>query len=270
MAETQPAVLITGASSGFGRETARIMAGRGWRVFGTSRRETASDIDGCRMLVLDVCSDDSVSRCVQQVIDSAGRIDVLVNNAGFVLNGFAEEVTLEQARALFETDFFGVVRMTNAVLGIMRDQGGGRIINISSMLGLLGIPYRSCYTAAKFALEGYSESLSYELAGFNIKVSIVEPGFFRTGLDDAMVKASNTLPAYEAVRSRLDAHFERSRHDGGDPEQVGRLIAHVAGVKSPRLRYRIGPYSRWLTWVRRLLPERLYAIGVRRHFGLQS
>jgi NAD(P)-dependent dehydrogenase (short-subunit alcohol dehydrogenase family) len=252
--------LISGASSGFGLEAARALALRGWRVFGTSRK-AKDNADGIEMIVLDVCDEESIRRCVEQVVGRAGRIDLLVNNAGCGLYGFAEEASIEQLREIFETNFFGLVRMTAAVLPVMRSQRCGRIINIGSLGGLVGMPYRAFYSATKYAIEGYSESLSYEVVPFNIKVSIVEPGFFRTGLHHAMAKSSGYIAGYDVIRDKLDKYFGKGNRRTGEPARVGRLIADIAQEKSPRLRYRIGPYSILMPLLKLLLPQRLYAAG---------
>src|SRR2546422_6503660 len=170
-------VLVTGASSGIGQATAQLLAERGHRVFGTTRKPGAAQASGFTMVGLDVRSDDSVRGCVDQVLSQAGRLDVLVNNAGYTLMGAAEETSVAEAKAQFETNFFGVVRMVNAVLPGMRAAGAGKIINISSLAGNTAIPFSAFYSATKFALEGYSESLWYEVSPFGISVSLVEPGF---------------------------------------------------------------------------------------------
>ena len=176
-------VLITGASSGIGKAVARRLAGGEYVVFGTSRDPSGSgEIPGVKLLPLDVRSDNSVSACVQAVLDQAGGLDVLINNAGYALTGAVEEASLEEAKEQFETNFFGIARMVKAVLPVMRRRGRGRIINISSLAGLAPMPYQGFYSASKHALEGYSEALRQEVKPFNIHVSLVEPGFIRTGL----------------------------------------------------------------------------------------
>jgi NAD(P)-dependent dehydrogenase (short-subunit alcohol dehydrogenase family) len=252
--------LITGASSGFGLEAAKALALRGWRVFGTSRH-AKDDTDGIEMTVLDVCDGESIRRCVEAVVGRAGRIDLLVNNAGYGLYGFAEEAAGEQVCEIFETNFFGLVNMTAAVLPVMRSQRSGRIINVGSLGGLVGMPYRAFYSATKYAIEGYSESLSYEVVPFDIKVSVVEPGFFRTGLHHAMAKSSGYIAGYDVIRDKLDKYFGKGNRRAGAPAKVGKLIAEIAQAKSPRLRYRIGPYSILMPLLKLLLPQRFYARG---------
>src|SRR5437660_2901591 len=178
-------ILVTGASSGIGQSTARLLAERGFTVFGTARKPDSAKREPFTMLALDVRSDESVRACVAQVITKSGRLDVLVNNAGYAMMGAAEETSVEEAKAQFETNFFGIVRMVNAVLPGMRAAGAGKIINISSLAGNTAIPFSAFYSASKFALEGYSESLWYEVRPFGITVSLVEPGFVTAPSGDA-------------------------------------------------------------------------------------
>src|SRR5688572_21760387 len=162
--ETRPVALVTGASAGIGEAAARALVGAGFTVYGTSRKAAAGEQrDGVVLLPLDVTDDRSVAGVVREVLERSGRIDVLVNNAGVGIAGAAEESSIEQARALFETNVFGSIRTTRAVLPHMRDQGSGRIINVSSVLGLVPAPFMALYAATKHALEGYSESLDHEV-----------------------------------------------------------------------------------------------------------
>jgi NAD(P)-dependent dehydrogenase (short-subunit alcohol dehydrogenase family) len=265
----QHIALITGASSGFGQLTAALLAGRGWRVFGTSRKAGAAAGGAFEMLNLDVHSDDSVRQCAAAVMEKAGRIDLLVNNAGYVHNAPLEETTMDEVRALFETNFFGLVRMTNAMLPAMRRQKGGAIINVGSLAGLVGVPGEGFYSATKFALEGYTEALRYELAPLGIHVTLVEPGFFRTNLVRTTSLAAGEISDYDRFRQTIGEIFTQGLRRGGDPHQVARLIARLAEMRSPRLRYRVGTDSVWLPRLRAILPERLYDWGVRKKFGLR-
>ena len=185
-------VLITGASKGLGRAAAELLSLRGCRVFGTSRHPQPDPSHGYEMLPLDVRSDESVQACVGEVLRRAGRIDVLVNNAGYGLVGLIEETGVEQVREQFETNFFGVVRMTQTVLPVMRGQLAGRIINISSMAGIMGVPGEGYYCATKFALEGFTETLYYEVEPFGIHACLVEPGFFATDFSAFTFSLSNS------------------------------------------------------------------------------
>jgi NAD(P)-dependent dehydrogenase (short-subunit alcohol dehydrogenase family) len=181
MSKTERGIaLVTGASSGIGLATARALRRDGYRVFGTSRKPMAETEQGVMMLVCDVTDDASVQALVDDVVDRAGRIDLLVNNAGIGLLGGAEESSPTQARALFDVNVFGVLRMTNAVLPIMRRQGSGRIVNLGSLVGLIPAPFNALYSSSKHAIEGYSESLDHEVRTQGIRVVLVEPGGIRT------------------------------------------------------------------------------------------
>jgi len=268
MQSHQPVAFITGASSGFGLEACKTLLRRGWRVFGSSRKKQPSHESGIQMLELDVCIEESVQNAVSRVLNDTGRIDALVNNAGYVLNGFAEEASMEQIRNIMETNFLGAVRMIDAVLPAMRKQQSGKIINVSSIAGRAGVVYRSFYSASKFALEGYSESLRCELLPFGIWVSLVEPGFFRTRLDAASENARHRIAEYDPIRDKPEKHFTQGVRKGGDPAKVGELIARIAESNRPALRYRIGTDAFWLHLGKTLLPESLYARGVREMFDL--
>jgi len=207
--QTSKVVLVTGASSGFGRETVSLLSQSGFRVFGTSRKPSGSETRaGVEMVQLDIDSDESVSRCVNTVQEKAGHVDVLVNNAGYVLTGGIEETSIEEAKAQFETNFFGAVRMTKAVLPTMRKRGSGQIVNISSLVAVLPVPFEGYYAAAKAALLAYSEALRHEVKSLGVKVSVVEPGFFRTNLAQTRRAAKETIGDYDGMRTRAVGALE--------------------------------------------------------------
>ena len=194
--------IVTGASSGIGHATAERLAAAGYKVYGTSRRGAQSGQRSFEMLPLDVTSDRSVEAAVTDVIRAEGRIDLLVNNAGFgVAPAGAEESSIDQARSIFDTNFFGIVRMTRAVVPYMRRHGSGRIINIGSVLGFLPMPYGALYAATKHAVEGYSESLDHELRTRGIRVSVVEPAYTKTLFDSNVLQADAKLDEYREVRA---------------------------------------------------------------------
>jgi NAD(P)-dependent dehydrogenase (short-subunit alcohol dehydrogenase family) len=260
---SSPVVLITGASSGIGLATAQLLAERGYTVIGGSRRQP--DVSGFTLLPLDVRDDESVARWVQAALDRMGRIDALVNNAGHSLGGAVEEATAEDARRLFETNFFGVIRVTNAVLPVMRAQGSGRVVNIGSLAGQLGVPYLGLYGASKFALEGYTESLRYEVRRFGIHVSLVEPGDIRT--DIVALPASRAIPAYNGERETVTAIHTANVRNGPPPADVARVVARVLADQRPRLRYRAG--REWyVPLARRLVPPGLLEWAVRKAYNL--
>jgi NAD(P)-dependent dehydrogenase (short-subunit alcohol dehydrogenase family) len=205
----QAVALVTGASSGIGEAVALRLAKAGYKVFGTSRRGVSASRASFEMLPLDVTSDASVKAVVAEVIRRAGRLDLLVNNAGFnVAAGGAEESSIQQAQDIFDTNFFGMVRMTVAVVPHMRQQGSGRIVNIGSVLGFMAMPYMALYAATKHAIEGYSESLDHELRDMGIRVSVIEPAFMKTAIDANSRDADAKLDAYRDVRTAMDKRLK--------------------------------------------------------------
>jgi NAD(P)-dependent dehydrogenase (short-subunit alcohol dehydrogenase family) len=262
--------LVTGASSGFGQLTASSLADRGYRVFGTSRRAHPTPSNAIGMLLLDVRSDDSVRSCVEQLMAQVDRIDVLVNNAGQIHVSVVEETSLEQAKDILETNFWGAVRVTNAVLPIMRRQRHGHIINMSSLAGLIGIPGQAFYSASKFALEGYTEALSMEVEPFDILVSLIEPGFFKTHLHREMQRGALRSDDYATVRETLETTLAAAIEQGDDPHKVAEIIVRIAGTKSSRLRYRVGNDSVWIPRLRALLSHNLFRRGMRRRFNIDK
>ena len=263
-------VLVTGASTGIGRAIASDISHHGWTVFGTSRNPAkAEPIPGVDFLPLDVRSDDSVRTCVDAVLSRRGTIDALVNNAGESMHGAIEESSMEEAKALFDTNFFGVVRMTRAVLPAMRRQRGGRIVNISSISGVIAAPFIGFYSASKWAIEGYSESLRHEVWPFGIRVVIVEPGWIRTDIARHAARTAVRLPEYDRYRRRAGESTEGNVSRGSDPSVVAGCVLRVLDHPNPRLRYRVGAAS-GAARLRRILPASMFERGVRRYFGLSG
>jgi NAD(P)-dependent dehydrogenase (short-subunit alcohol dehydrogenase family) len=267
----QRVVLVTGASSGVGQATARLLAQSGYRVFGTSRSPASSgDAYSVTMVPLDVCSDQSAAACVSAVAGQAGRLDVLVNNAGYEQAGALEELSLDEAKAQFETNFFGVVRMVKAVLPLMRRQMGGQIINVSSLSGLSPIPFMGIYSASKFALDGYTEALRHEVKPFNIHVSQIEPGFLRTPMMSHRQTAAQRIAEYDPWRQRAYDAIRAQEEKGPGPELVADAVLRIAGSKRPRLRYIVGQQAKVVTRLRQFLPEGAFEGGVRSTFRLDK
>lgn len=257
MNKQEPRVaLVTGASSGIGLITARALAGAGYRVFGTSRRAIPA-APGITMLVCDVSSDASVQAMVATLLEQTGRIDLLVNNAGIGLLGAAEESSIAQAQALFDVNLFGVARVVNALLPAMRAQRSGRIINMSSVLGLIPAPYNAYYAASKHALEGYTESLDHEVRALGIRAVLVEPGVTRTAFEENLSRADQPLAAYAAERQRSEQLMRLWVSSGDAPELVAATVLKAAADARPRLRYAAGKQSRQVSSLRRFMPERL-------------
>lgn len=260
--------LVTGASSGFGQLTAARLAVYGYRVFGTSRKAQTSSASSVEMLTLDVRSDELVQACVAELVQRAGRLDLLVNNAGQTHASLAEETDPAQARDVMETNFWGAVRVTNAVLPTMRKQRGGHIINVSSLAGLMGTPGQAFYSASKFALEGYSEALSIELQPFNIHVTLVEPGFFNTGLHASTTPSARQIPDYNSLRLAIETSVQQSIAQGGDPQAVAEAIGRAAASKSPKLRYRVGSDAVWVPRLKAIVPGSMFSARMRKRFDM--
>lgn len=267
---TNPSIaLVTGASSGIGKAIAERLASAGFKVYGSSRRPLERDRLGYEMIALDVTRDESVDAAVSALVQREGRIDLLVNNAGFgVAPAAAEESSLEQARAIFETNFFGVLRMTRAVLPYMRQAGSGRIVNIGSVLGLVPMPYAALYAATKHAIEGYSESLDHELRTRGIRVSVIEPAYTRTGFDANLMAPDATLDEYAEVRASLQHTLRRAMANADEPSVVADVVLEAATAATPKLRYTAGRMAKRLHLLRRFAPARLLDAGIRKDLRL--
>jgi NAD(P)-dependent dehydrogenase (short-subunit alcohol dehydrogenase family) len=220
------------------------------------------------MLPLDVRSDDSVAACVRAVSGLVDRLDLLINNAGYEQAGALEELSLEEAQAQFETNFFGAVRMIKAVLPAMRRWRHGQIINITSLAGLSPIPFMGIYSASKFALEGYTEALRLEVKCFNIRVSQVEVGFLRTPMMNHRQEAVERLTEYDPWRQRAFDAVHAAEQNGPGPELVAAAVVRIAASGTPRLRYVVGKQARFVTRLRWFLPAGAFEQGVRRTFRL--
>jgi NAD(P)-dependent dehydrogenase (short-subunit alcohol dehydrogenase family) len=263
--------LVTGASSGIGQATAQRLASAGYKVYGTSRRGAHAAERPFEMLPLDVTSDESVEATVGEVMRLAGRIDVLVNNAGFgVAPAGAEESSIEQARSIFETNFLGIVRMTRAVVPHMRHQGGGRIINIGSVLGFLPMPYGALYAATKHAIEGYSESLDHELRTWGIRVSVIEPAYTKTQFDANLLEPDSKLDEYREVRAALANKVKQVIEAGDEPGAVADVVLEAASAARPKLRYPAGGLANRLRLLRRFAPAGLLDSAIRKDLGLDA
>jgi NAD(P)-dependent dehydrogenase (short-subunit alcohol dehydrogenase family) len=265
MTQRSPVVLITGTSSGIGRAIASAFAAKGFEVFGTSRNPQRNEpIAGVELLPLDVSDQASVASAVSTVIQRAGRIDVVVNNAGVGVFGAAEESSIAQAQELFDTNFFGVIRVTNEVLPHLRAQRSGRIINISSVLGFLPAPYGALYAASKHAVEGYSESLDHETREFGVRVSVVEPGYTDTAFDANAADPDSPIESYRALREHVKEGLIKAVRAGDDPSVVAKVALKAATSRAPKLRYPAGPLARQLTVLKKFAPEALLDKGIRK------
>jgi NAD(P)-dependent dehydrogenase (short-subunit alcohol dehydrogenase family) len=263
--------LVTGASSGIGEATALRLMAAGYKVYGTSRRAGQTGKRSFEMLSLDVTSDVSVEAAVSEVIHREGRIDLLVNNAGFgVAPAGAEESSIEQSQSVFDTNFFGIVRMTRAVTPHMRRQGSGRIINIGSVLGVLPMPYMAIYAASKHAIEGYSESLDHELRTRGIRVSVIEPAYTKTKFDANLLAADSKLEEYHEARAVLDKVLEDVMAIADEPEVVADVVLKAACAARPKLRYTAGGLANRLSLLRRFAPAGVVDAGLRKDLRLDA
>ena len=269
----QRVVLVTGASSGIGKACAEHLAARGFRVFGAQRHATSDQTraGAAENLTMDVDDEDSVNRTIQIVLEKAGRLDAVVNNAGFALMGSVEDTSIEEAKAQMETNFFGVLRVCRAVLPTMREQGRGHIINISSLAGVLGLPFSGLYSASKFALEGMSESLRLETRRFGVRVVLIEPGDFRTQLPARrrIASASETNDAYREAFTRFKVSQDKDEAKAPTPEPVAHLVERILHSDAPAARYSIGMLGqRIVVPLKRLLPQRVFEWALSKALGL--
>ncbi|HEY2677438.1 MAG TPA: SDR family oxidoreductase [Steroidobacteraceae bacterium] len=271
MNETSRVVLLTGASSGFGHAIGAALARDGHRVFATSRASGAMPVPGATHLTLDVTDEISIAGCVEEVMRIAGRVDVLINNAGLGIAGAIEDTTIEEARAQFETNLFGLHRMCRAVLPHMRRQGGGHIINMSSLAGQIAIPFQGFYSASKFAIEGYSEALRMEARPYGIQVCMIEPGDFATAFtaNRRMTAASTPAsPYYE----RCEAAVRRMAHDEQANKDLSPVVDAVRAIiasERPALRYpRANAVQRVFAALRPCLPQAVTEYLIRSTYGL--
>ena len=263
-----PVALVTGASGGIGQACASELERAGFRVFGTARHpRLASKAVALRMLGLDVRVDASVANCVRRVISKAGRIDVLVNNAGVAIAGALEETTIDEFKNVVDTNVFGAVRMMRAVLPVMREQRAGRIVNIGSVMAFLPMPYSAAYCASKHAIRGLSESVDHEVRGFGIRVIVIEPGFVRTDIVRHSPVAASTQ-AYASTREMAARKFEEELGRGVDPAAVARVVVEAATADNPQSRYLPDGFARVMNLARGILPSNVFDFAMRSYFGL--
>lgn len=267
--ERRKIALVTGASSGIGQATAELLAKAGYTVYGTSRRGGDASGRSFEMLSLDVTSDESVDAAVQKLIQREGHIDLLVNNAGFgVAPAGAEESSIAQAKEIFDTNFFGVVRMTRAVVPHMREHGAGHIINIGSVLGFWPMPYGALYAATKHAIEGYSESLDHELRTRGIRVSVIEPAYMKTPFDANFLEPDAKLDAYREDRAAVSQRVKEVMATADLPGVVADVVLKAASAARPKLRYTAGGLANRLRLLRRFAPAGLVDAGIRKDLRL--
>src|SRR5262252_6503211 len=283
-------VLITGCSSGIGHAAAASLHGAGLRVYATARRvDTLADLAsrGIATLALDVTDETSMAQAVAAVEAEAGAVGTLINNAGYGLYGPVEQVTMAEVRRQFETNFFGLVRLTQLVLPGMRHRGEGRILNVSSMGGRITLPGWAFYHASKYAVEAFSDALRMEVAQFGIDVVLIEPGPVKTPWNDVAAASLATAGAdhpddaddvapgdpYREYKAAIGASFGRTQAGlvgrfGSTSDDIAKVIAQAVTARRPRARYLINPVAKSLVAVNRVLPARAYDSMLRRQYGL--
>lgn len=275
---TDRTVLITGCSSGIGEATAARLVRSGWDVYATARRpETLSTLAdaGCTTLALDVTDETSMTTAVDAVLEGAGRIDALVNNAGYSQSGALESIDVADVRRQFETNVFGLIRLTQLVLPTMREQRSGRIVNIGSMGGKLTFPGGGAYHASKYAVEALSDALRFEVAGFGIKVVLVEPGLITTNFEAAVTAAMADYVGGEGPYADFNAAVMKSTSEaydgpmarlGGPPEAVAKTIEKALTRKHPKPRYLVTPSAYGAIAGRRVMPDRVWDLAMKAQF----
>lgn len=258
-------VLITGASSGIGKETARLLSQRGYKVYGAARRiDKMKELEqfGVKLLEMDVTDDESMTAGITSIIKNEGRIDALVNNAGYGSYGALEDVPISEAKYQFEVNIFGLARLTQLVLPYMRQQHSGRIINISSIGGRIGEPHGAWYHATKFAVEGLSDSLRMELKEFGIDVVVIQPGAIKTewaGIAREKMLQTSGNTAYSNLTQKHASMFEKADGKmGSDPVVIARTIEKAVTASKPKTRYAAGSGAKPILMARSILSDRMF------------
>jgi short-subunit dehydrogenase len=258
--QQQKVILVTGASSGFGQAFVEKFAANGYKVYGTSRNANYTKKDGVVMIPMDITDNDSIMNAFSYILDEAGSLDILVNNAGFGISGSIEDTSIEEAEALFDTNFFGTHRLCRAVIPLMRNQGQGHIINIGSLGGLVSIPFQAFYSASKSALASLSDGLSMELQPYGIKVTRIEPDDYKTGFTAArvMVEKSGHESIYDERCKKAISVMEHDEQNGADSKQLAAKLLEIAESSNPKLVYREGMFiQKFLVGLLNYLPNRL-------------
>lgn len=264
-------MLVTGGSSGIGRSIAQYLSHKGMTVYGTSRKaENGELLDNFTLVNLDVTSQESIENALVYILSQSGSLDVLVNNAGLGIAGPLENTSDAEAKEVFETNVFGVLNVCRACIPILRENGGGNIINITSIGGIVGLPFRGIYCSSKFAVEGITETLSMELKPFGINVSIIEPGDFKTNINENR-KVTNEIDIihynglFDKTLKQINSEVAAAR----DPKPIARQVLRIIKSKNPRLRYKVAtPVQRLSVFMKRVLPGRIFEKLLMRHYHL--
>ncbi len=264
-------VLITGASSGIGKSMAHYLRDKGLKVYGTSRNARNGDVsEGITMLQMDVTNDASVQSAVDYLISKESRIDVVVNNAGIGMVGSVEDSSPDEMKMQFETNYYGPVRVMQAVMPHMRAQGSGHIINISSLAGLFGLPYRGVYSAAKYALNGLSESMRMEVKRFGVKVSVICPGDFKTAIKTSRIRAvKGDDSVYTQEFNKVHHLLNEELHHSGDPIEVAKVAWKIIESKDPKPFYiAASAFQKFVVHLRYWLPTKAFQWLMMRNYKM--
>lgn len=265
--------LVTGGTSGIGRAICNQLSKSGITVYGAGRSvENGGTLDNYSTVKIDVTKDKSVKEGVQYILEKEGKIDILVNNAGIGIAGSVEDSEIIEILEVFNTNVAGLIRMCKAVLPSMRDKASGTIINISSVGGLMGLPYRGIYSGSKSSVEMISEAMSMEVMQFGIKVVIIEPGDFKTGINENRRVAEATKTSiYKDDFDRIHKIINEEVSKGEDPSKIGKLVLRIVNKKNPKLRYNVGNFaSKLALGIKRLLPPRLFERIMMKHYSMKK
>jgi short-subunit dehydrogenase len=263
-------ILITGASSGIGKSTAELLSQKGYIVYGTSRNPKQTSLDGYQMIALDVTQTDSIQNAVETILNKEGRIDVLVNNAGMGITGPVEDTPTEEMKKVFDTNYFGAIDVMKAVIPAMRKQASGMIINVTSIAGYMGLPYRGIYSATKGALELTVEAIRMEVKEFGIEVTNVAPGDVATNIaagryHTPVFEDSAYKEKYQANLDLMDSHVD----EGMNPEVMAKKIDQIIHTKKPKGHYKVGGFMEKFSIVlKRILPDKVYEKLLMNHYKL--
>lgn len=265
-------IFITGASSGFGKETAKLFQSKGWNVIATMRspekEKELTQLENVLVAELDVQDENSIKTAVQKGIEKFGKIDALVNNAGFAVMGVFETSTEEQIKNQYDVNVFGMMRTTKAVLPFMRTISKGVIVNISSVAGRIGLPFASIYESSKFAVEGFSEALNFELGNFGIKVKIIEPGSSQTNFGNARKSTTNEIADYNPYLAKFFENYPKKTapYKTATPQEVAETIYNAVTDKSDKLRYVIGGDCQFFVDTKDKNSEEIYIQSIQSFF----
>ncbi|NRA91281.1 MAG: SDR family oxidoreductase [Psychroserpens sp.] len=263
-------ILITGGSSGIGKSIGEFLLSKGYQVFGTSRNPEKYSDAKIDLVALDVLDPDSIQKAVDGIVASTGRIDVLINNAGAGITGPVEEIPTEEIKRNFDTNFFGPIQVIKSVLPIMRSQNSGLIINITSIAGYMGLPYRGVYSASKGALEIITEAFRMEIKDFNIQMTNLAPGDFATNIAAGRYHAPVVKGSpYESTYGKVLRSIDEDVDGGNDPVEVAKAVYNIINTSKPKIHYKVGAFmQKFSIFLKRILPDKIYEKLLLNHYKL--